>query len=82
MPTKITLTAEGMAGMSYPQIRQVIRDALGEFISARDIEAYVAKRYPSWTPKQKSDKANEVAKRIAMAGRLLLADVEFTYEEV
>jgi hypothetical protein len=73
-------------------VRQLLRDALGEFIGLRGGESqgehrvdeervltqYVMERYPEWSERQQRSKAREVCKRKAMAALLKLAD--FTVE--
>lgn len=83
---KVALDVHGsLAPEEIHMVKQLLRDALGEFISARgghelDEPAgtlgYVNKRYPDLQGMPREKKIDEVMARKQLARRLLRADVE------
>jgi hypothetical protein len=58
-------------GMDQSQATQLLRDALGEFVSARcPVRQYVIERYPDQTPEWRESKIDEVARRVVWASFL------------
>jgi Ribonuclease G/E len=79
--------ASGLSQEEIPYVQQILRDAIGEFISARsssdlnapaDTLTYVNKRYPELTGIARERKIDEVMLRKAIARKLRRAvdDVE------
>lgn len=83
---KVTLDVHGsLADDEINMVRQLLRDALGEFISARgghelnepaNTLGYVNKCYPDLEGFQREQKIDEVMARKQLAKRLLRADVD------
>lgn len=92
--TRIILDiAAGLAPEEVPLLKQLLFDALGEFVSARmgsrneDPEsfdsavAYVMKRYPEMPVLERSRKADEVRLRKAIARKLRAAASNIRVED-
>jgi hypothetical protein len=59
--------------MNEQEIAVLIRDAMAQFIAAREkdgIDAYVAKRYPWMNEKQKEEKYQQIVGRILVANKI------------
>lgn len=77
MTIRVILTLPASSKIPEPHyLQQLLRDAFGEFISARDAEHfYVETRYPHMNAEQRDKKREDVLNRKRLAEALKRADV-------
>jgi hypothetical protein len=82
MKTTVTIEFDGDDAVAVHELTHgvdlgtLLRDALGEFIRAREpVETYIARRYAANTDQVRRQKVREVTKRIKLAEVLHRGDI-------